>query len=443
MTPKNIDPLSHPIRTDFCLRRMAGRLTLIFLLLLSACATNQQSKVSGSINQLSKQQTVAILPIQTLNDDQKETATMFRQSLYANLKQAHFNLLERYIVDGLLEQNNMTDPSKFGEINPLRFGELLGADAVVISRINKVERSYMIVHSSIELSVSVEMIDTRTGEVLWKSEQNESDFQGIGKIPTGIAAAILAPIQFVTNKLNLQGLTSKMTSKMTALIKNPEDANAETTFDETVVVSSASRDLKEIEKMQQLKSEWEQSVKNEPDSIAEEMNSVAEALERHTPIPGESSPEETFVAQKEEVRESPQTPRFQNIKLAGKAFNVNVTTPASNEYHAPQIPKTENPAEEKREANATPGIARQQPASEPLYTVQVGAYNNKDSARKMADQLIKKGYNAFTSVSSSEKEVIYKVRVEKFSNKEKALQLAQKIQDKEKLSNFITTLNPG
>ena len=197
-------------------RSVQGLLIGYMALFASACATDLQTKVAGNLKALSKNQTVAILPIETSHAGQKEMAEMFRQGLYANLKQSEFHLLERYIVDGLLKQNNLTEPSNFLTINPMQFGEILGVDAIVFSRINKVERSYFIVHSSIELSVSVQMVDTRSGEILWRAEQTEHDFSGIGKILTGITTAILAPIQFVTNKFNLSRMTSKMVDKLTA-----------------------------------------------------------------------------------------------------------------------------------------------------------------------------------------------------------------------------------
>ena len=84
---------------------------LLLALMFTACSTNLQSKVAGNLNQLSKQQTVAILPVEVMEAGQKEAAAMFRQGLYANLKESKFNLLERYVVDGLLKQNNLTDTS--------------------------------------------------------------------------------------------------------------------------------------------------------------------------------------------------------------------------------------------------------------------------------------------------------------------------------------------
>ena len=74
---------------------------------MSACATDLQTRVAGNLTALSKNQTVAILPVETSDPGQKEMAKMFRQGLYANLKQSKFHLLERYVIDGLLKQNKL------------------------------------------------------------------------------------------------------------------------------------------------------------------------------------------------------------------------------------------------------------------------------------------------------------------------------------------------
>ncbi len=237
-----------------------GCLVIIVAILISSCATDLQNKVSGNLKVLSKDHTVAILPVEISDPGQKEMAKMFRQGLYANLKQSNFRLLERYIVDDLLKQNNLTEPSNFLNINPMKFGEILGVDAIVFSRINKVERSYFIVHSSIELGVSIEMVDTRNGEILWRAEQTEQDIAGMGKIPTGITAAVFAPIELVTNKFNLSRMTSNMLDKLTALIKKPSEVDKDNQFEKPVIAKKATKDLKKIKELQKLKAEWQETV---------------------------------------------------------------------------------------------------------------------------------------------------------------------------------------
>jgi cell division septation protein DedD len=422
---------------------------LLLVTLVSGCASDLQTKVAGNLNSLSKDQTVAILPIETSESGQNEMANMFRQGLYANLKQSKFNLMEKYIVDGLLKQNKLDDPSGFLAINPMQFGEILGADAIVFSRINKVERSYFVVHSSIELSVSIQMVDTRTGEVLWRAEQTEQDFSGIGKIPTGITTALLAPIQFVTNKFNLRKMTSKMVDKLTALVKNPENAEKNSTFDKTVIAKNATTDLKKIEELQQLKAEWTRALdleaENDPELLDNETQPVAKkkvlALKTLSLPP---APEEMGIVQvgaslsakahkgqvvDAEMAPLPNVPKPQIMPVSLNALKTTLATPTKTDGHSKHSQRKIKSGKSIKE-NVKPSTA--------LFTVQVGAYKTKAYAQNLLSKLVKKGYNAFVTHNK-----VYRVQVDKFERKEDAVKLAQGIQQKEKLKNFVTTVQPG
>ncbi|MFQ5450777.1 MAG: GNA1162 family protein [Nitrospinaceae bacterium] len=379
---------------------------LILAFQLSACAADLQTKVSGNLLRLPPNQTLAILPVETLNPSQKEAAKLFRQSLYANLKQSKFHLLEHYIVDGLLKKNGLTQPSQYPSLNPMHFGEILGADAVLISRMNKVERSYLFLHSSIKISISLEMVDTRTGEILWRAEQTELDFQGIGKIPTGMASAVLAPIYFVTNKLNLNRLTSRMVKKLTAIVRQPDGANEEKTFGNTVIAKAARRDIHRLEKMERVQARWSE---NTPPSSQEKKKPLtAVNLFPIQPI--------SLTVNRESGKGASRK------KWGGQSIEI-PTHLGPPPPHRPEVKKSHTPI---------------------LYTIQVGAYKTQTLAQKMFVSLMKKGYNAFiTLFRTQEKTPIYRVRVEKFKDKKKALLLAKKIEHQEKLENFVTTLPPG
>jgi len=213
-------------------------LVLVLAVGFSACTNNLQTRVSGNLGKLSSLQTVAILPVEVQSDEQMEMATMFRQNLHANLRQSSFKVLEHYIVDGQLKNHDLMDPAKYGELDPMKFGEVLGVDAVLLSRINRIQKTYFLIHSSIEISVSVEMIDTRTGEILWVAEQTESNIQGIAKIPTGMVSAVIAPIYLVTSKLMMNELTTSLVDKLTSIVKYPNEANPEITFNEPKIATA-------------------------------------------------------------------------------------------------------------------------------------------------------------------------------------------------------------
>jgi len=223
---------------------------LIYILILwtmIGCSTHTPiTKMSGNISKLPKGLLVAILPVQISTPNQKEAAELFRQSLYANFKRSRFKLVERYVVDGLLEQNNIHNPNEIKKFSAIRLGEILGADAVIYPIISKVKRSYAVIHSSIELTASVNLTDTRTGEILWTANQTETDFEGIGKLPTGIFAAAIAPVELVTNKLNLDKIIHKLTEKLTASIEDPEAAQVGEFFNSPQIAPDSAREIEEI-----------------------------------------------------------------------------------------------------------------------------------------------------------------------------------------------------
>ena len=378
---------------------------LILVLTFTACTTNLQSKVAGNLNQFSKQQTVAILPVEIIKKDQKETAEMLRQGLYAHLKESKFNLLERYVVDGLLKQHDLNDPADFLKINPMQFAEILGADAVLISRINRVERSYLVVHSSIEVGVSAQLVDTRTGEILWRAEQTEQDYQGIAKIPTGISSAILGPIRFVTNKLNLRRITSKLVNKLTAIVKNPADAEKKETFEEPLIASSTTRDLEKIQTVNDLKAEWVE------DSAA------------YTKVPLPTKTQKNF-------QEGP----------ASAQQRFAPETRATHPKHINWVPRKVSlqPVALESQANTTP--IQKSTRSEPLqYTIQVGAYKTEANANQMVSNLLEKGYRARITPDTKNGAPLFKVHVDEFGNKKQALKLTEKFATEENLSSFVTT----
>ena len=397
-------------------------LVLILTLTFTACTTSLQSKVAGNLNHVSEQQqSVAILPVEILKKDQKETARMLRRGLYAHLKESNFNLIERYIVDGLLKQHGLNNPADFLKINPMRFAEILGADAVLISRVNKVERSYLVVHSSIEIGVSAQLVDTRTGEILWRAEQTEQDYQGIAKIPTGISSALLGPIQFVTNKLNLRRLTYKLVDKLTAIVKNPEGAEKRETFEEPLIASTTTRDLDKIKTVNALETEWAK------DSAAYTKLPFSNKTQRSFQG-GSSSTRQRFVPEVEATLPS-------HVNWVPRTTNLPTVTPEpqARNLDQPDI-LTMTPASNTSDQKSILSDPHQ-------YTIQVGAYKTESNANQMVRNLLEKGYRAHISSDLKDGAPLFKVHIEEFSDKNEARKLAEKLTTKENLSSFVTTIS--
>ncbi|PIQ99462.1 MAG: hypothetical protein COV66_11615 [Nitrospinae bacterium CG11_big_fil_rev_8_21_14_0_20_45_15] len=424
----------------------------------SACATELKTKVSGNLKRLSPMQTVAILPFETVEVGQSEIAILLRQSMYANLQSSNFTLMEPYLIDSLLEKKGWDYPERFNTVNPMEFAELLGADAVVLGRVDKIERSYWVLHSSIELAVSVQMIDTRSGEVLWKAEQREKDFEGLGKIPTGITAAVFAPIEYVTNKLNLHRLMTGMVSRLTAIIKSPGSAKESEVASVPEIVPATSEGLKELKKEQKIQEEWDSVAEaNQPEP--EDIKPVTVATtttptEKNLPL---ASPQVVQLVSKVQPRGTTPPPAqpaiVSEVKKPISSGNIPIQPKSLTPVHAPVPPalklsaltEIKNPQLKVSPVRAPVieepiKIAQRVEHHPTLYTVQVGAYKTKFFADKLTGTLAKKGYDVFVTLNSKQ---LYKVQIDKFASKEEALKLSHELSDREKIPSFITAYSPS
>jgi cell division protein FtsN len=428
----------------------------VFAIGFSSCATELKTKVSGNLKRLSPLQTVAILPFETVEVGQFEIADLLRQSMYANLQSSNFTLMEPYLIDSLLEKKGWDYPERFPTVNPMEFAELLGADAVVLGRVDKIERSYWVLHSSIELAVSVQMIDTRSGEVLWKAEQREKDFEGLVKIPTGITAAVFAPIEYVTNKLNLHRLMTGMVSRLTAIIKSPSTAKESEVASIPEIVPATSEGVQELKKEQKIQEEWDSKADaNQPAPVEIKPATVAAT----TPPEKNLTPARQQAVQLVSTYQPPITPPVQpaivsevrkpitpeHIPIQSKSLTpVKASVPPTLKLSSALI-ETKNPplkvSPVKEPATEDSVKFAQRIEQHPtLYTVQVGAYKTKGFADKLTGTLAKKGYDVFVTLNNKQ---LYKVQVDKFASKEEALKLSHELSSREKIPSFITAYSPS
>lgn len=430
------------------------------VLVVGGCTGAKQIKVSGDLTHLQDNTSIAILPVGTTGSGQKDAAKLFRQSLYANLKQSKFQILERYVVDELLMRKGMTDPSEYKKISPLDFGEALGADAVIIPCITKVKRLYLFLHSSIELSITAMMVDTRTGQLLWQADQTLYDFNGLGKIPTGMTSAVLAPITFVTNKNNLFKMTEQMAAEITQLLKRPQLADQRQTFKEPVLASAAVHHLNEIR--------TKQKQMRVPSTLPVSFPQPASSLDQpavEVDIPDGKRPRVLQMHVNENSKEEVRHVSLDNVRKKGDQLTMHVRpgatktvapvnplepqiTPAIYSYPktaepAPGVPAVEvKPAafniEKKKVTEVKPNPGTE--SDDPTYTVQVGAFRTRKLADDLIQSLTEKGYNAFISLMHKNKALMYRVQVEQFDSRSKAVQYAKTLESEENLKNFVTTV---
>lgn len=399
-------------------KRQLLRMTILscLSLVLFACATPvKKVQVSNKFaaNDRLPSLKVAILPL----NGKQDGAEFFREALHAALTDTSLNISEKFVVDGIIKKNGWNTPEKLFAIPPQKLGEAFGADALLYGKVTRWNKYYAIIHSTLVVGLELKLVDARTGELLWRGEQVDREFEGLIKIPTGIISAFVNPLLFVGQKSNLDALASKVARNITESLRKPSEIKEVDKINQTIIIASANEYIKKIEE----------------NNVVTEINPVEEVLVDDSLSPAEL---EEIPSLKDDYPSLEGT-RSDFIKTA-KAAERDV--PSSKPEKQPELQetkslKTEKSADKKTKTSKPDKIY---PDKNNIYTIQVGAFQSRNHAKSLIEKLKRKGYNSFIAMARIGKKMWYKVQIDRFQDKKKAILYARKLLEKEKLSYFIT-----
>ena len=169
-------------------------------LLLSAFLAPASGKnittISGDFNLLNANiNTVAVLQID--NSTKKKAASEWlRRALIEGFESYRFyNVLKEGTIDKKLQDAGITD---IYSSSPQTIGKILGADALVYTRISAFKEKVNIAFASIETAARTQLVDMATGKVIYDSQQFNTNK---GLTPGGIIFASLQAIKDLRDKL--------------------------------------------------------------------------------------------------------------------------------------------------------------------------------------------------------------------------------------------------
>jgi parallel beta-helix repeat protein len=139
--------------------------------------------------------TVAILPmVNRTNSDQ--AFEVVRRTLYNHFSSLRYVDLELYQVDARLRQANLLDAETVAKSSPEEMGRILMVDAVIYGEITDYDRVYVGLYSQVSVGAQLQMMDTKTGKLLWKGKHTSRKHSGgisaspVGLILTAITTAV-------------------------------------------------------------------------------------------------------------------------------------------------------------------------------------------------------------------------------------------------------------
>ena len=152
-----------------------------FGILLAGCGTVDLEIRRGYTNSNMQPRSVAILPF-TLEEPGPEEVSpheLFRTCFYNYFSYLGYVDLPLKTVDQKLSRAGLTDSNKILELSPEKLRRILGVDAVIRGRVLAANNFTGGIHAETSIHAKIDMLDLRTGDILWETEHTEMIYSGI------------------------------------------------------------------------------------------------------------------------------------------------------------------------------------------------------------------------------------------------------------------------
>lgn len=179
------------------LNKVQSVLILIFSFVIFGCASKLNVVKNLNFIPGEKTLTIAVLPFMTQTVKGEEVLTQVREEVTANLYEGNYRILEIAEIDHYLSQKGITKPD--GLVQGIRnkkvnFSQDCGADILIQGRVIEWTKTYLALHSDIELDVELFVFDARKGKMIAKIRKGVIHNSGITRLPTGYISAGTAPL---------------------------------------------------------------------------------------------------------------------------------------------------------------------------------------------------------------------------------------------------------
>ncbi|MBM4122613.1 MAG: hypothetical protein FJ249_08475 [Nitrospira sp.] len=160
-------------------------------------ATSAKYKVSGRLQE-QPPRLVAILPFENLTgktaqEEEKGAEHVVRSAFANHFTTRQYNAQRTAVTDRLLQERGLVKAEEIVKLPVARVGELTKADAVIYGQITHFDRIYVGVYAQVAVGARVQMMDVKTGGVLWEAtDVSRTHSGGFATDPLGIVITLAA-----------------------------------------------------------------------------------------------------------------------------------------------------------------------------------------------------------------------------------------------------------
>ena len=148
-----------------------------------------------------------------------------RRAFFGQFAQLEFDHVKISRIDRTLRKEGLDSWDKMKSLSPERLGELLGTEAVVFGEVTHFDYYYAFLYSQLAVGLSLEMVDTRTGEVLWKVHDARRDHT-VRVVYDPIALVVgLFQVGFSMRPINMMRAMDEICRELVGTIPPPKESD--------------------------------------------------------------------------------------------------------------------------------------------------------------------------------------------------------------------------
>ena len=138
---------------------------ILSLIIINGCAIITKGE---AFPKMYKEKPVSILVLPPINESTAADAKEYYSTTIAEpLSFAGYYVFPIEIVNEVLKQEGIYDTELIVDLDPSKFKEYFGADAVLFTKIIAWNTSYYVMGGNVKVHIAFDLVSTKTGETLW------------------------------------------------------------------------------------------------------------------------------------------------------------------------------------------------------------------------------------------------------------------------------------
>jgi len=138
---------------------------ILSLIIINGCAIITKGE---AFPKMYKEKPVSILVLPPINESTAADAKEYYSTTIAEpLSSTGYYVFPIEIVNEVLKQEGIYDTELIVDLDPSKFKEYFGADAVLFTKIIAWNTSYYVMGGNVKVHIAFDLVSTKTGETLW------------------------------------------------------------------------------------------------------------------------------------------------------------------------------------------------------------------------------------------------------------------------------------